>query len=100
MTLKYLRCRCRYTFGEVLGQGAYGVVRVVTENATGLQYACKAISKRLPQEEASLLHTRQAEHMAAIRREIAVLTTLQFTKWSCVSVVRLKEVRSIPKQAA
>eukprot|EP00884_Botryococcus_braunii_P015186 jgi/Botrbrau1/23669/Bobra.55_2s0050.1 len=82
----------RYSFGAVLGQGAYGVVREVMERATGLRYACKAISKVLPKEEAVLLQTRQAEHTAAIRREIAVLTTLQFTKWSCVSVVRLKEV--------
>ena len=34
-----------YSFGEVLGQGSFGVVREVTNRLTGLQYAMKIVNK-------------------------------------------------------
>jgi serine/threonine protein kinase len=34
-----------YTLGNVLGKGAFGVVRLVLEKRTGELYACKSISK-------------------------------------------------------
>ncbi|CAD5194017.1 unnamed protein product [Musa acuminata subsp. malaccensis] len=38
--------RSLYTFGKELGRGQFGVTYLCTENATGLRYACKSISKR------------------------------------------------------
>ncbi|URD89889.1 calcium-dependent protein kinase [Musa troglodytarum] len=38
--------RALYTFGKELGRGQFGVTYLCTENATGLRYACKSISKR------------------------------------------------------
>ncbi|KAG1655813.1 hypothetical protein FOA52_008376 [Chlamydomonas sp. UWO 241] len=38
--------RDTFTFGKVLGKGNFGVVHLVTEKSSGLQYACKSISKR------------------------------------------------------
>jgi len=35
-----------YTLGKELGRGQFGVTYLCTENSTGLQYACKSISKR------------------------------------------------------
>ena len=36
---------CRYSIGKVIGAGSFGVVRQVTEKATGRKFACKTISK-------------------------------------------------------
>ncbi|KAK7385961.1 hypothetical protein VNO78_31968 [Psophocarpus tetragonolobus] len=38
--------RQHYTLGKELGRGQFGVTYRCTENSTGLQYACKSISKR------------------------------------------------------
>ncbi|KAG4952959.1 hypothetical protein JHK87_038553 [Glycine soja] len=35
-----------YTLGKELGRGQFGVTYLCTENSTGLQYACKSISRR------------------------------------------------------
>ncbi|XP_061369662.1 calcium-dependent protein kinase 2-like isoform X2 [Gastrolobium bilobum] len=35
-----------YTLGKELGRGQFGVTHLCIENSTGLQYACKSISKR------------------------------------------------------
>ncbi|CAJ1971401.1 unnamed protein product [Sphenostylis stenocarpa] len=35
-----------YSLGKELGRGQFGVTYLCTENSTGLQYACKSISKR------------------------------------------------------
>lgn len=35
-----------YTLGKELGRGQFGVTYLCTENSSGLQYACKSISKR------------------------------------------------------
>lgn len=35
-----------YTLGKKLGQGQFGTTYLCTENATGLEYACKTIPKR------------------------------------------------------
>ena len=35
----------KYAFGDVLGQGSFGVVREVTNRLTGLQYAMKIVNK-------------------------------------------------------
>ncbi|KAM3306095.1 calcium-dependent protein kinase 11 [Capsicum chacoense] len=35
-----------YTLGKKLGQGQFGTTYLCTENATGLEYACKSIPKR------------------------------------------------------
>ncbi|CAL0317475.1 unnamed protein product [Lupinus luteus] len=35
-----------YTLGKELGRGQFGVTYLCTENSTGLQYACKSISKK------------------------------------------------------
>ncbi|KAJ6819722.1 calcium-dependent protein kinase 2-like [Iris pallida] len=42
----YSDVRSVYTLGKELGRGQFGVTYLCTENSTGLQYACKSISKR------------------------------------------------------
>lgn len=50
-----------YVVGRVLGKGAFGVVRLVTDKKTGEQFACKSISK------AKLITKEDVED---IRREV------------------------------
>ncbi|KAH7675597.1 Non-specific serine/threonine protein kinase protein [Dioscorea alata] len=42
----FVDVRSFYTLGKELGRGQFGVTYLCTENATGLSYACKSISKR------------------------------------------------------
>lgn len=56
--------RTLYTFDKVLGKGQFGVTRLVVDNRTGEQMACKSISKR------KLVN---AEDMEDVRREIKVM---------------------------
>lgn len=56
--------RSLYTFDKVLGKGQFGVTRLVIDNRTGEQLACKSISKR------KLVN---AEDMEDVRREIKVM---------------------------
>jgi calcium-dependent protein kinase len=56
--------RTLYTFDEVLGKGQFGVTRLVTDNMTGEQCACKSISKR---------KLVSAEDMEDVRREVKVM---------------------------
>jgi len=36
----------RYSFGKVLGQGAFGLVRYCTHKASGTQFAIKIMTKK------------------------------------------------------
>jgi serine/threonine protein kinase len=56
--------RTLFTFGRVLGKGQFGTTRVVTDNKTGEQHACKVIPKR------KLVGKEDAED---VRREVRVL---------------------------
>ncbi|WVY91276.1 hypothetical protein V8G54_036790 [Vigna mungo] len=56
-----------YTLGKELGRGQFGVTYLCTENSTGLQYACKSISKR------KLVRRDDKEDM---RREIQIMQHL------------------------
>ncbi|GAY66286.1 hypothetical protein CUMW_247550 [Citrus unshiu] len=42
----YEDVRLHYTIGKELGKGAFAVTYLCTENSTGLQFACKSISKK------------------------------------------------------
>ncbi|XP_076883487.1 calcium-dependent protein kinase 26-like [Bidens hawaiensis] len=53
-----------YTLGQKLGQGQFGTTYLCTENATGVNYACKSISKR------KLISKEDVED---IRREIQIM---------------------------
>lgn len=52
-----------YTFSRVLGQGQFGTTRLVTELATGKEYACKSISKKKLKRE---------DEVEDVRREVQV----------------------------
>lgn len=56
--------RSLYAFDKVLGKGQFGVTRLVIDNRTGEQLACKSISKR---------KLVSAEDMEDVRREIKVM---------------------------
>lgn len=56
--------RALYTFDKVLGKGQFGVTRLVVDNRTGEQLACKSISKRKLVSQ---------EDMEDVRREIRVM---------------------------
>lgn len=53
-----------YTLGRKLGQGQFGTTYLCTDNATGIEYACKSISKRK-------LISR--EDVDDVRREIQIM---------------------------
>lgn len=54
-----------YCFGRQLGEGIDGVVRLCTDNSTGLQHACKTVSKA------------NSDALRHIRTEISVLEKLK-----------------------
>ncbi|XP_047942351.1 calcium-dependent protein kinase 4 [Salvia hispanica] len=53
-----------YTLGRKLGQGQFGTTFLCTENSTGIEYACKSISKR------KLIAKEDVED---VRREIQIM---------------------------
>ncbi|KAL8248431.1 hypothetical protein R6Q59_005299 [Mikania micrantha] len=53
-----------YTLGQKLGQGQFGITYLCTENSTGIDYACKSISKR------KLISKEDVED---VRREIQIM---------------------------
>ncbi|XP_047325158.1 calcium-dependent protein kinase 26-like [Impatiens glandulifera] len=53
-----------YTLGRKLGQGQFGTTYLCTENSTGIDYACKSISKR------KLI---SKEDLEDVRREIQIM---------------------------
>lgn len=78
----------KYDAGGALGQGGFGSVTVVSERATGKQFACKTITKRLDIPDVS--ENKQKQHVDNIQREIAVLRKLRGT----LNVVYLEEASS------
>ncbi|KAL5713746.1 non-specific serine/threonine protein kinase [Ranunculus cassubicifolius] len=61
-----------YTIGRKLGQGQFGVTYLCTEISTGLEYACKSISKR------KLISREDVED---VRREIQIMHHLSGHKY-------------------
>lgn len=74
----------RFEVAEQLGKGGNGVVRVVKDRATGVEFACKSIPKVL--KEASAV--KAAGHHASIQREVEVLTRLK----GSLNIVKLEAV--------
>lgn len=75
-----------YSVGPVIGKGGFGTVKIVTEKATGKEFACKIICKRL--EEAGVAGQRQTRHIDNVLREIAVLRRLRGT----LNIAHFKQV--------
>lgn len=73
----------KYSFGDVLGQGTFGVVREVTNRLTGLQYAMKVVNKDKP--GSSTIHL--------LEREVEVLKMVNHTH-----IIQLEEVFETPKK--
>ncbi|XP_078165213.1 calcium-dependent protein kinase 7-like [Carex rostrata] len=71
----------RYSMGQELGRGEFGVTRLCTDNKTGEIYACKGISKRRLRTEADC---------AEVRREVKIMRRLA-RGGEEERVVRLKE---------
>ncbi|KAA6418791.1 MAG: calcium-dependent kinase, partial [Trebouxia sp. A1-2] len=67
----------KYAVGRIIGKGGFGTVKIVIERATGKEFACKTINKRL--EEQGVGGRKQERHIANVRREIAVLRRLRGT---------------------
>nr|XP_043626550.1 calcium-dependent protein kinase 26-like [Erigeron canadensis] len=61
---KTANIRDLYTLGQKLGQGQFGTTYLCTDNATGINYACKSISKR------KLISKEDVED---VRREIQIM---------------------------
>ncbi|KAK3021492.1 hypothetical protein RJ639_046403 [Escallonia herrerae] len=61
---KTANIRDLYTLGHKLGQGQFGTTYLCTENSTGIEYACKSISKR------KLI---SKEDLEDVRREIQIM---------------------------
>lgn len=61
---KTANIRDLYSLGRKLGQGQFGTTYLCTENATGIEYACKSISKR------KLISREDVED---VRREIQIM---------------------------
>jgi serine/threonine protein kinase len=77
----------KYTWGQELGKGGNGVVRVVRDRATGEEYACKSIAKVLP-PGAAASESKRAGHVESIKREIEVMRRLA----GSLAIVRLVDV--------
>eukprot|EP00955_Chlamydomonas_euryale_P070974 360908-Chlamydomonas_euryale.AAC.20 len=70
----------KYELGRELGQGGFGSVRVVTDVASGAQYACKSIKKAL--EAPGVNPETLQRHLDNIKREAAILRRLRGTvRW-------------------
>ena len=67
----------KYELGRVLGEGGFGVVRVVRLRSNGAEYACKTIRKRL--DVPNLPMGKQLQHVENIQREVAILRRLRGT---------------------
>lgn len=74
----------KYNWGRELGKGGNGVVRIVVDKETGVEYACKSILKVL--EEGS--DKKKAGHVDSLKREIGVLTKLK----GSLNIVKLEDV--------
>lgn len=61
---KTANIRDHYTLGQKLGQGQFGTTYLCTENSTGIDFACKSISKR------KLISKEDVED---VRREIQIM---------------------------
>ena len=72
--------------GIVIGKGGFGLVTMVVERSTKVQYACKSINKRL--NVPKIAPEKVEQHLANIDREVRVLKLLRGT----LSVVTLKGV--------
>ena len=59
--------KLHYTIGKELDNGEFGITYLCTENSTGLQFACKSISKR------KLVKDYEKDD---VRREVAVMQYL------------------------
>ena len=73
-----------FTVDRGIGKGGFGLVRVVIEKSTGLEYACKSIRKTL--DIPNLSPEKQAQHLDSIDREAKILKRLRGT----LSVVHFK----------
>ncbi|KAL4853803.1 Calcium-dependent protein kinase 34 [Chlorella vulgaris] len=73
-----------FEWGKVLGKGGFGLVRVVVERRSGIEFACKSVSKTL--DIPNLSPQKQAQHLDNTKREITILTRLRGT----LSVVHFK----------
>jgi serine/threonine protein kinase len=67
----------KYKFDRELGQGGFGVVRVVEEVSTGTKFACKSIKKSLDLPNISFASLQR--HLDNIKREVAILRKLRGT---------------------
>ena len=65
----------RYRWGREVGKGGNATVRVVVDRTTGVEYACKSVSKVLPDSGAS--DKKKAGHLDGIKREVLALTVLK-----------------------
>lgn len=75
----------KYSIGPEVGRGGNGLVRLVTDLSTGVQYACKSINKVLP---AKASQKKKEDHVDSIRREVEVLRRLA----GSLQVVQLQHV--------
>lgn len=73
-----------FEWGRTLGKGGFGLVRVVVEKNSGIEFACKSVSKTL--DIPNLSPAKQAQHLDNVKREIKILTRLRGT----LSVVHFK----------
>ncbi|KAJ3360590.1 Serine/threonine-protein kinase 33 [Kappamyces sp. JEL0680] len=74
-----------YTIGQVLGQGAFGIVHLVHHKSTSQDYACKIIKKRIG---ATSAYEQQ-------EREVSIMKTLKHP-----NIVLLNAVYECPKHVA
>jgi serine/threonine protein kinase len=75
----------KYELGCALGEGGFGVVRIVRARDSGTEFACKTIRKRL--DVPNLAAAKQQQHLDNIKREVAILRKLRGT----LNVVYLEE---------
>lgn len=72
---------------DLLGEGAFGKVRIAVDETTGNQYAIKIMEKS---------HIKANELTLQVRREIAVMKAMRHRKYSRFNTYMPPSSKSIP----
>ncbi|KAK6519549.1 hypothetical protein TWF281_003375 [Arthrobotrys megalospora] len=82
-----------YEVGDIIGKGAFAIVRKLTQKSTGSLYAVKIIHKRVfgPQEESG--HKNGKARYLGVLKEVEIMEQLKHP-----NIIHYEEYREMPRQ--